>query len=291
MKILLIGKTGQLGGSILTVAKGHDILAPERHEADITDIASIERCINLFQPDVLINTAAFHNVPLCEEKPLHAFDINCVAVKNLANLCRQKNILLVTFSSDYVFDGFQQTPFREEAPTRPLQIYGISRLAGELAAMACAPEHTLIVRTCGLYASSVAQSKGGNFVENRLRDAETINVIDMACEQIVTPTAALDLAVAVMQLLEHPQCGRGIYHLTCEGECSWAEFTQAIYEIAGLPTRVNPVNRNGLSGEMRRPKYSVLANTRAKSLGIELPHWKKSLQDYILGSRSLDNVK
>ncbi len=281
MKILLIGKTGQLGSSLLAATKGHDILAPERHKADITDIASIENSINRFKPDVLINTAAFHNVPLCEEEPLRAFDINCVAVKKLAALCRRKNILLVTFSSDYVFDGAQKIPYSEDACTRPLQLYGITRLAGELAAMASAPEHTIIIRTCGLYASTGAKSKGGNFVDNRLSDAKIHDVIEISCEQIVTPTSAHDLAVAVIQLLEHPQCGRGIYHLTCEGECSWADFTQAIYDISGLQTRVNPVDRNGLSGEMRRPKYSVLANTRAKALGIEMPHWRDALENYL----------
>ena len=281
MNILLIGRTGQLGGSILSMETSHRIYAPDRSELDIESKESCERAIAEFRPDVVVNTAAFHNVPQCETEPLRAFDVNCVAVRDLAALCAKKDVRLIAFSTDYVFGGEKRTPYREGDRTGPLQMYGISRLAGELAALAAAPRHAVVIRTCGLYGSSGASSKGGNFVDKRISDAQTLNSLEMGCDQVVSPTYTGDLAQAVLNLIEHPELVPGIYHLVNEGECTWFEFTKAIYELAGLGTQVVPVDRGGMSGEMRRPLYSALANTKAKSLGIALPHWRDALKRYL----------
>lgn len=281
MKLLLIGRTGQLGGDILRNGTGHEICAPGRDELDIRNRESAERAIKGFGPDAVINTAAFHNVPLCEEDPESAFRINCVAVKDLAVQCRKAGALFVTFSSDYVFGGGKGTPYTEDDGPAPLQLYGISRVAGEYAVMAEAPDNAIIIRTCGLYGMSGAGSKGGNFVDKRVHDASTVKSLEMSCDQVVAPTYTDDLARAVLALMERPGAGPGIYHLVNEGECSWYEFTKAIYEIMGLDVLVKPVDRKGMSGVMRRPLYSVLANTRARALGITLPHWRDGLKRYL----------
>lgn len=282
MKILLIGKTGQLGGDILKNGGGiHNIYAPGRDTFDIGCMVDIEKVIVAHKPDVVINTAAFHNVPLCETEYEMAFKINCVAVKELARCCKKVGALFVTFSTDYVFDGKKTTPYLENDKPAPLQIYGISKLAGEFAAMSVWPEKTLIIRTCGLYGISGAKSKGGNFVDRRINDAVSNNVVEIGCDQIVSPTYTEDLSKAVLQLIAHPDFKPGIYHLVNEGECSWYEFTKAIYEIMGLTITVRPVDRKGLSGEMRRPLYSVMANTKAMALGIALPHWRDALERYL----------
>ena len=281
MNILLIGKTGQLGGSILARQTSHRIYAPDRSELDIESKESCARAIAKFRPDVVINTAAFHNVPQCEVEPLRAFAVNCQAVRDLAAACKKMDVRLVTFSTDYVFDGEQRTPYREDDRSGPLQMYGISRLAGELAALATAPQLAVVIRTCGLYGLSGATSKGGNFVDKRIADAQTTSELEMGCDQVVSPTYTGDLAQAVLKLIEHPQLAPGIYHLVNEGECTWFEFTRAIYEIMGMEVKVRPVDRGGMSGEMRRPLYSALANTRAKTLGITLPHWRDALKRYL----------
>ena len=281
MNILLIGKTGQLGGSILAEQTSHRIYAPGRTELDIESKDSCERVIDEFRPDVVINTAAFHNVPQCEVEPLRAFAVNCQAVRDLVAICKKMDVRLVTFSTDYVFGGEQSTPYREDDRTRPLQMYGISRLAGELAALATAPQHAVVVRTCGLYGMSGASSKGGNFVDKRIADAQTSSELEMGCDQIVSPTYTGDLAQAVLKLIEHPQLVPGIYHLVNEGECTWSDFTKAIYELMGINVNVRPVDRGGMSGEMRRPLYSALANTKARALGIIMPHWRDALQHYL----------
>lgn len=281
MNILLIGKTGQLGSSILAEQTALRIFAPSRADLDIESKESCERAIAEFRPDVVINTAAFHNVPQCEVEPLRAFAVNCQSVRDLAFACKKANALFVTFSTDYVFGGEKKTPYREDDRTQPLQMYGISRLSGELAALATAPQHAIVIRTCGLYGLSGASSKGGNFVDKRIADAKTCKELEMGCDQIVSPTYTGDLAQAVLKLIEHPQLVPGIYHLVNEGECNWFEFTKAIYDLMNINVKVNPVDRGGVSGEMRRPFYSALANTRASALGITLPHWRTALQFYL----------
>ena len=281
MNILLIGRTGQLGGSILMEKTSHRIYSPDRTELDIESKESCESMIAKFRPDVVINTAAFHNVPQCEVEPQRAFEVNCLAVRDLALICKKAGILLVTFSTDYVFGGEQNMPYREDGQTKPLQIYGLSRLAGEMAVMATAPQHAVVIRTCGLYGLSGASSKGGNFVDKRIADAQTNSELEMGCDQVVSPTYTGDLAQAVLKLIEHPQLAPGIYHLVNDGECTWFEFTKAIYEVMSFEVEVHPVDRGGMNGEMRRPLYSMLANTKARELGITLPHWRNALQRYL----------
>lgn len=281
MKVLLIGKTGQLGGDLIRNNPGHEIIAPGRDELDIACGSAIEKYISDLRPEMVINTAAFHNVPLCEIEVERTFRINCAAVRDLAAASMGVGALFVTFSSDYVFGSEKRTPYREDDRPEPLQMYGISRLAGERAALSTYPEGALIIRTCGLYGRSGAQSKGGNFVDKRLADAKATQQLEMGCDQVVAPTATDDLSRAVWQLVAHPAAGPGMYHLVNEGECSWYEFTAAIYEIVGLHVEVVPVDRGGMSGAMRRPLYSVLANTKAKTLGIELPHWRVALGRYL----------
>lgn len=281
MKILLIGKTGQLGGDILRNGAGHEIFAPGRDVLDVTSRDAIESVIGDHRPEVVINTAAFHNVPLCETEYVEAFRVNCVAVGVIASACGRNNARFVTFSTDYVFGGDKRAPYTEADRPAPLQIYGITKLAGEFASLSAAPDHSVIIRTCGLYGRSGARSKGGNFVDRRIEDAKTKSVLEMGCDQSVCPTSTDDLSRAVLRLIEHPKCAPGVYHLANEGECTWYEFAKAIYEILGRDVAVTPVDRKGLTGAMRRPLYSVLANTKAKALGVALPHWRDGLARYL----------
>lgn len=280
MKILLIGRTGQLGGDLLRNNPGHEIVAPSRDELDLGRAGEAARMVERVRPQVVINCAAFHNVPKCEEEPAQAFLINCVAVRDLAAACAQHDARFVTFSTDYVFGGERRTPWTEDERPSPLQMYGISRLAGENAALATAPGHALVIRTCGLYGRSGARSKGGNFVDGRVADARAGKRIEMASEQVLVPTSTDDLSRAVFSLLDKG-APPGIYHLVNEGQCSWYEFTREIVRLIGAGTEVVPVDRGGRTGNMRRPLYSVLGNTRARRLGIVLPTWQDALARYL----------
>jgi dTDP-4-dehydrorhamnose reductase len=281
MRILLIGSTGQLGGDLVRSNPGHEIHAPSRAELDLARSAQAAELVRRLRPSAVINCAAFHNVPLCEEKPEEAFRINCVAVRDLAAACAETAAWFVTFSSDYVFSGEKREPYLETDCPQPLQVYGVTRLAGECLALAAAPERAVVIRTCGLYGRSGAKSKGGNFVDGRVADGRAGKKIEMACEQTIAPTSTADLSRAVHALLSHRDLSPGIYHLVNEGSCSWYELTRAIIEALRLPAEVVPVDRGGRSGAMRRPLYSVLANTRARALGIRLRPWREALVDYL----------
>jgi len=193
MKILLIGKTGQLGSDILRNNNKHEICAPDRSELDLNNSIATSDLIRKVKPEIVINAAAFHNVLLCEKEYEDAFRINCVAVRDLSYVCKEMGSRLVTFSSDYVFNGDKKSPYCEEDPIAPLQVYGITRAAGEYIAMSVAPQNAIVIRTCGLYGIFGANSKGGNFVDKRINDAKINKRIEINSEQIISPTYAHDL--------------------------------------------------------------------------------------------------
>jgi dTDP-4-dehydrorhamnose reductase len=281
MRILLIGRTGQLGADLVRNNFEHELVAPDRETLDVTRFDQVKAALAEHRPELVVNCAAFHNVPLCEEKPDIAFQVNCIAMRGLAAACRDAEARLITFSSDYVFGGDRSEPYLEDDRPLPLQIYGISRLAGEHAVLSTAPQHAVVVRTCGLYGRSGARSKGGNFVDGRVADANAGKRIEMACEQVVTPTSTDDLSRAVFALIEHAKLAPGIYHLVNSGACSWYEFTCEIVRLTGGRAEVVPVDRGGRTGTMRRPLYSVLANTKARALGVVLRPWQEALSSYL----------
>lgn len=154
MKILLIGKTSQLGIDILRNNTHHEIYAPDPAVLDICSLEAIHTVVTDYRPEAVINAVSLHDVPLCETAPVSAFTVNCIAVRDVAAACRRIGALFVTFSTDYVFDGEKKASYLEDDKPAPLQMFGISRLAGELAAMSAAPGLAIIVRTCGLFGIS-----------------------------------------------------------------------------------------------------------------------------------------
>ena len=281
-KLLLIGKTGQLGREICKDAKvfGFEIFAFSKKELNIINKEQIENKIKKIKPHALINTAAYHVIPKCEENSLFAMTVNFLAVGEMAKLCKKYNIRFFTFSTDYVFDGKKRSPYSEEDWPNPVQVYGMSKLAGEYACLNIYPEASFVIRTCGLYGGKFGSlQKKGNFVLNIIKEAKNKNTIQVSSEQVVSPTYVGDLSKAVLKLLNN-RAKPGIYHLINNGYCSWYEFTKEIFKLAKISTKVKPVNRKGVSGEILRPKFSALKNTKARKLGIKLPGWKKGLQSY-----------
>jgi dTDP-4-dehydrorhamnose reductase len=281
MKILLIGKASQLGSDILRNNGRHEIIAPDQDACDIRSRAMVNVVLDQYRPDMVINTVDFQDVLFCENDPATAFIMNCVAVRDLAAACNNAGALFVTFSTDYVFDGEKKASYLEDDKPAPLQMYGISRLAGEYAALSSAPGKAVIIRSCGLYGSSENKQGGKNFVDQRIADAEIGQVQEMGGDQVVSPTYSHDVSLAALKLIEHPGFAPGIYHLVNEGKCSWYEFTKAIYDAMDLKVKIKPVDRSGISGEINRPLYSALANTRARALGIVLPSWRDALERYL----------
>lgn len=283
MKIMLIGNTGQLGFELDKQSReiGHTIDSFDHEELDITDFAKVKSKMESLSPEVIINASAFHNVPVCEDQPDQAFLINASSLKPIVQFCSEENIKFVHYSTDYVFDGLKGSPYAEEDKPSPVQIYGISKAAGEYVVLNYSST-TVVVRSSGVYGGKTgSRSKKGNFPLSILKQAETEKEIEVASEQILNPTYSVDLAKATLKLIKHKNIN-GIYHLANEGYCSWAEFAAEIVRLKGLPTKIIPVDRKGMAGNLRRPFFSALANVKAKKLNVALPTWQDAIKRYIL---------
>ncbi len=286
MKLLIIGRNGQLGSALISdaLALNYTIIAPFRNELDITKVKNNHKFLTLLEenkPDVVINTAAYNNEIECDSNNLYAFDVNCFAVKNMAEITNKLNIPFVTFSTDYVFDGTKESQYIESDKPHPINMYGISKLAGEYASLMY--ENTTVIRTCGLYGLNSKSTKNGrgNFVDNRITDSKSNKFIQVGCDQTVSPTYTEDLSKAILQLINYPIKKYNLYHLVNEGYCTWYELTQEAYNILHIDTEVIPINRCGIDGIINKPLFSALRNERAKELGIMLPHWKDALKKYL----------
>jgi len=278
-KIALIGADGQLGSELVKVLDDQEIYSFYYPEFDVTDAAKTSNAIRSLSPDMIINTAAYHRVDECEDNPEESFAVNTIAVRELASLCRDMDATLVHFSTDYVFDGQKQTPYIEDDLPNPLNLYAVSKLAGEYFVQNI-PKKYFLVRTCGLFGEAGCWGKGTNFVDtmiNREKRGDTIKVVN---DQWVTPTSASELAQKVNELLQTSQWG--LYHMTSEGECTWFEFAQTIFKLMGFDINVEAVDTMSYGAKARRPAYSVLENKNAKKIGITpfFP-WETALEMYL----------
>lgn len=282
MRIILIGKNGQLGSEIdkQSQEQGFEIHAFSKEELDITESQKVKSKIERIKPDVVINTSVFHVVAECEEKPEQAFLVNAISLKGIAEICKEMGIKFLTYSTDYVFDGTKGSPYIESDKPSPLQVYGVSKVAGEYIALAYS-QTSIVVRSSGVYGGKTgSRAKKGNFALNILKETKGKPELEVSSEQIVNPTYAVDLAKTTLDLLTHKNIN-GIYHLVNEGYCSWAEFAQEIMKLIGSLTKIIPVDRSGQSGGARRPLFSALKNTRAVNLGVKLPTWQDAIKRYI----------
>ena len=232
--------------------------------------------------DWVVNFTAFHVLEACEDDFAEAMLVNAVAVQAMAAASRAAGAKFLTVSTDYVFDGRKAEPWREDDEARPLQAYGVSKRAGELAALAAAPDCSFIVRTCGLYSHIGSRDRGGNFIEKRLAEARTRDKIEIGSDIVCTPTSADAFAEAVLALLTAAQAEPR--HLSFHSRWCDAPGRSSpprLLRCRASNCRVVAVDRKGDYGRIRRPAYSVLANIRGRALGIELPHWKDDLARYL----------
>jgi dTDP-4-dehydrorhamnose reductase len=279
LRILLIGANGQLGSDVAKISGAHEVVARTHQDLDIVHFATVQEEIRKIQPEVIINTAAFHKVDLCETEVLPAFEVNAYGVRNLALAAREVEAVLVHFSTDYVFEGTSTKPYTEDDAPNPVNAYGISKLAGEKFVRYLGPK-SFIIRTCGLYGHAGSGGKGGNFVEMMLKKALSGDAIRVVNDQRLTPTSTRELARKVMEIILTKHYG--LYHITGSGECSWYEFAQAIFELQGIEARLSPTTAREFNAAAQRPAYSVLENTRLQRLGMDdLQDWRQALKEYL----------
>ena len=280
-KIALIGADGQLGTDLYAQLRSQaevtplyypdfDLKMPEMAKKGLADLSA----------KIVINTAAFNRVDDCEERPEDALALNTLAVRDLSLTCRDLGLVLVHFSTDYVFSGIKQTPYVETDEAVPQSVYGVSKLAGEFFVNSIVRRH-YVIRTCGLFGVAGCWGKGNNFVDTMVSLANKGKALRIVDDQWITPTSTWELAGKVIELLEHEEYG--LYHLTNEGECTWYGFAQEIFALLGKQPDVIPVDSVSYGAKAPRPAYSVLENKRAKDLGLsDFSHWKSALKDYLI---------
>ncbi len=282
MKILILGKNGQLAQSLAQICRADSIeaLALATTDCDITSKTDVNAALDRFSPEIVINTAAYNLVGQAEGDSESAFQLNTIAPAYLAKVCLARSIRFVTYSTDYVFDGQLGKPYVETDQPQPLQMYGVSKYAGEIACSNGNPD-AIVIRTNGLYGGTTGSpQKHGNFVLQVVRDAAVSEQIAVSDKLTVNPTWSDDLARATLQLIDHLDA-RGIYHLASEGSCSWYEFAQCILEKIGSSSTIVRKDTLNEPPGVARPGSSVLANSRAKALGIILPDWNSAVEGYL----------
>lgn len=274
-KILVTGCNGQLGREIQKEYEndGAMLICTDVGDLDISDNEQVMRYVRDLQPDVIMNCAAYTSVDACENEWDLAYRINAIGPRNLAIAARETGAKLMHISTDYVFEGNAHEPYTEFDEVHPVSAYGKTKLEGERFVQQFA-ERYFILRTAWLY------GEGNNFAKTMLRLAESHDEVRVVCDQFGSPTSAAELA-KVMHRLE-PTENYGLFHATCEGSCSWADFAEEIFRLAGKTTKVTRVTTEEYGSTTKRPAYSVLDNYMLRlTTDARMADWKDALRAYL----------
>lgn len=286
MRVCVLGSNGQLGGDICAAFRedGDDVTELTHDQVEVSSPQSVRTALEAARPEVVINTTALH-VEKSEEDAAAAFLVNAVGAGNVARVCAALSAAVVHISTDYVFDGSQQHPYREDDSPRPLNVYGASKLAGEHLVRISNPQH-FVVRVAGIYGHRPCRGKAGlNFVETMLKRARDVGTVRVVDDEFTTPTPTVQIAQQLILLARTHRYG--MYHATAEGGCSWFEFARAIFEVAGVPVCLERARPGEFAAKVARPKNSVLENAALKAAGVNVfTNWHEGLERYLAGRAS-----
>ncbi len=289
MRILVTGKSGQLGRSIQKLVNtdtkidnnqsSNEFIFAGREELNLSSESGISHYFDRSNKfDVIINCAAYTAVDKAEEEQELANQVNHLAVKQLASIANKQQVRLIHISTDYVFDGESDKPYTEIDKTNPINVYGKTKLAGELALKEIMPTDAIIIRASWLYSEF-----GNNFVKTMLRLGKERDELNVVSDQIGSPTYATDLAGAILEIIKSKEFREEnqttqIYHYSNEGEISWHDFAKEIFELADIQCRVNPITTGEYPTPAQRPKNTVMQNDKiARIFGLKIENWKTSL--------------
>jgi dTDP-4-dehydrorhamnose reductase len=275
MRTLIFGAKGQLGRDLVVCfGEQGEVRGVDLPELNITRSSEAENACDAFQPDVIVNAAAYTDVEAAESDAAGAYEVNEGGARVVAKAAAQRNIPVVYYSTDFVFNGRQDEPYVPEDAMDPLNVYGASKAAGEIATRKAQPD-SFIIRTAWLYGPG-----GDNFVEKILRAAETRPELRVIEDEIGSPTHARSLAEATRALVDTGEFGT--YHCVNEGLCSRYEFACAIVRLAGLDTIVKPCSKSEYPMKAKRPTFSGLSNAKlAATAGFHMPAWETDLAEYM----------
>jgi dTDP-4-dehydrorhamnose reductase len=277
--ILVIGGSGQLGTCLKAVAhkkKIDDISFPDRSKADIVNLAALSTLFELEKPTFVVNCAAYTDVDKAEDEQELARTVNRDGAGNLAKLCNVHGATLIHVSTDFVFDGSRPKLLAEDEPASPINVYGLTKLEGEQAIAEHLNEF-FILRTSWLYSEFA-----NNFVKTMRKLGEERHELKIIADQIGTPTYGMDLAFAIVILIESQSENYGVYHYSNEGVASWYDFAKAVFQLSNIKVKVIPVPTSEYLTRASRPAYSVLDKRKIKSnFKLEIPYWRDSLETCI----------
>lgn len=277
--ILVTGAGGQLGSELKRLERNYpnyNIFFTDKYELDITDYNNVKKFLKKNNINFIINCAAYTQVEKAEFEAELANKINHLAVANIAHLAKQKNIKLVHISTDYVFDGNTKNPYLENDETKPLSVYGKTKLDGELAIKKINPKNSIVLRTSWLYSKS-----GKNFYSTMIRLSRANDHINVVSDQTGSPTNAKDLATTILKILPKiDNSSAEIYHYSNDGACSWYDFAKKIFESNRIDVILKAVKSADYSDRVKRPIYSVLNTSLIKNkFDIKIPNWEDSLEN------------
>jgi dTDP-4-dehydrorhamnose reductase len=276
-KILVLGKSGQLGEAISRHEGPWEYTYMGRDDLDLEKRDSIKEILVNREFDVLINSAAYTAVDEAEKDRDRAWMINAAAPEEMAEVCTEKNALLIHISTDYVFGKNSNRPLEENDQLDPINHYGATKLLGENSIRKTTKNH-IIIRTSWLYGLS-----GKNFPKTMLSLAEKRKELKVVYDQIGNPTFADDLAVAIREIIEKydPDRHPGTYHFSNEGVCSWYDFALSVFDFHGKKIEVEPVTSEAFPTKAERPPFSVLNKKKIKdTFGMKIRHWREALADF-----------
>lgn len=280
-KILILGAGGMLGSDLCFVFKKEKPICWAHQDLDITNRKKVVRKINKLNPQIVINAAAYTNVEMAEKEFILAKKINAEAVRNLAEVCAEIGAIFIHYSTDYVFDGKKKRGYCEnDKPTKPLNKYGLSKFLGEQMILKLKAQNPnfkfYLIRTSWLFGSRAEPQKHKNFVQTILKLAKEKKELKIINDQFGKPTYTFDLAQATKNLIEKKK-PFGIYHLPNENTTTWYKFAKEIIRLKGLKTNVLPCKTSEYKTLAKRPKYSILLNTKLN----KLRSWRVALKDYL----------
>lgn len=280
MRVSVIGARGQYGSEIVREFKRNSTVTEiTTNEVDVSDAASCNM-LKKSEPEVIVNSAAFFPAERCEGDPGMSFRVNATGAMNVANVSSDMGAIDVYLSTDFVFDGKKNSPYKEDDDARPLNTYGISKLAGELYTMRTARHY--VIRSASMFGVSGTRSKsGGNFVDSMLEKAAKGERIEMVDDISMSPTYAKHAAMALHRLVEIG-APYGVYHIANDGGCTWYDFTRKIFEIKGIDADLHPIKSGDQGSRLQRPRFTVLDNGKLRGLGIEMAPWHEALAEYMV---------
>lgn len=281
-RVAIIGANGQIGSDILKVFASYgDVIPFNQPQIDITDPKSIQRLFRRYQPDLVINTAAFHQVDECESNPERAFAVNVIGAKHVAVETAKRKIPLVHFSTDYVFGGnyARRYPYIEDDRVAPVNVYGVSKVASELMVQAYC-QKLFLIRTSGVFGVAGSFVKGSNFVDRLIERASRGETIYMVNDQFFAPTYAQNLAENIQLVVRAKKFG--LYHMVSQGSCSWYGLAKEVFRRLKLKGTLIPITTKQQNSVILRPRYSVLRNARLQKEKLDIMRpWRENLRLYL----------